>query len=162
VDSAVALGANVVSMSWGTYGPGTAFRDDTSFQHPGVRFFASSGDEGYFGHTLYPAAAKGVTAVGGTSLHQATSTGTRNATETTWKGSGSGCDLFSPRPSWQPDVCSGERPVADVSADADPSTPVWVYDTVPWNGPAPNWGLSGGTSASAPILAGIAALAPSA
>jgi hypothetical protein len=168
VGSAVALGANVVSMSWGNYAEQDV-RFEATFEHPGVRFFAASGDSGY-GATNYPAASNYVTAVGGTTLNQATSTGTRNATETAWgglvdlpvphfEGSGSGCDLFNPKPSWQPNVCSGMRAVADVSADGDPATPVWVYDSQPLDGSPPDWGEAGGTSASAPIVAGIAALA---
>jgi len=157
VGSAVALGANVISMSWGA-----PFQDflGTFDEYPGVRFFAASGDSGYQGFANYPAASSYVTAVGGTSLDQATSNGTRDATETAWDGSGSGCDLYgSKKPSWQPDVCSGTRATADVSADADPQTPVWVYDTYPLDGTPINWGFVGGTSASAPIVAGIAALA---
>jgi hypothetical protein len=44
---------------------------------------------------------------------------------------------------------------ADVSAVADPATGVAVYDTYGGSG----WGVVGGTSASAPIIAGVYALA---
>ncbi len=154
VDTAVSLGADTVSMSWGT-----AFHEDggTTFTHPGVRFFAASGDSGYHGEAEFPAASPNVTAVGGTTLDQATSTGTRDATETAWSGSGSGCDLFNPTPSWQPDVCSGKRAVADISAEADPATPVWLYDTFPAGG-ATGWLRAGGTSAATPIVAALSAL----
>jgi hypothetical protein len=45
--------------------------------------------------------------------------------------------------------------VADVSAVADPSTGVWVYDTYGIGG----WGILGGTSAASPIVASVYALA---
>jgi subtilisin family serine protease len=48
--------------------------------------------------------------------------------------------------------------VADVSADANPSTGVAVYDSTPYQG-ASGWMVFGGTSVSAPIVAGVYALA---
>ena len=48
--------------------------------------------------------------------------------------------------------------VADVAAVADPSTGVAVYDSYGSSGGA-NWYVVGGTSASAPIVAAVYALA---
>jgi alpha-tubulin suppressor-like RCC1 family protein len=154
---AVTLGANVISNS---YGGSEGFNEasyDAHFDHPGVAITVASGDAGYY--TEYPAVSPDVTAVGGTSLLQATATGTRDATETEWNGSGSGCSWLEPKPSWQHDDGCAMRSVADVSAVADPATPVWLYDTYPNNGTTLNWAGAGGTSASAPIVAGIYALA---
>jgi subtilase family serine protease len=53
--------------------------------------------------------------------------------------------------------CSG-RAVADVSAVADPTTGVAVYDTVA-NAGQTGWQVFGGTSVGAPIVAGVYGLA---
>ena len=117
----------------------------------------SSGDNGY--GVEFPAAAGTVTAVGGTSLHQTTNTGTRTATEKAWTGAGSGCSAFVAKPSWQTDTGCTRRTVADVSAVADPNTGVWVYDTY---GTGFTQAIFGGTSASSPIIASMYALADNA
>jgi alpha-tubulin suppressor-like RCC1 family protein len=156
-DQAVALGAAVVSNSYGAPEFSSEMGYDTHYTHPGVAITVSSGDSGY--GTTWPAASPDVTAVGGTSLNQTTDTGVRDATETTWNGSGSGCSWFESKPSWQHDPQCAMRTVADVSAVADPSTPVWSYDTYPYHNATPNWAAVGGTSAAAPIVAGVYALA---
>jgi subtilase family serine protease len=50
------------------------------------------------------------------------------------------------------------RTVADVSAVADPNTGVSVFDSFGFQGQK-GWFVVGGTSASAPIIAGVYALA---
>jgi len=156
VNQAVALGATVVSSSYG----GPEFSGETSYtasfyNHPGVAMVASSGDSGY--GTEYPAASAGVTAVGGTSLIQNTNAGTRNGSETAWSGSGSGCSTYEPKPAWQHDASCAGHTIADVSAVADPGTGVWVYDSFATSGT--HWLIFGGTSAAAPIVGSIYALA---
>jgi len=154
VNEAVALGAVAVSNSYGggEYSGETA--DSASYyNHPGVAITASSGDSGY--GVEFPAASGTVTAVGGTTLNQATNTGTRNATETAWSGAGSGCSAFVGKPTWQKDSGCSNRTVADVSAVADPNTGVWVYDTYGQSG----WLVFGGTSVASPIVASVYALA---
>jgi subtilase family serine protease len=154
VNAAVALGANVVSNSYGGGEYGNETSDTTNyFDHPGVAITASAGDNGY--GVEFPAASPYVTAVGGTSLQQATNTGSRNGAETVWSGSGSGCSAFEPKPSWQTDASCASRMVADVSAEADPNTGVWTYDTYGAGG----WRIYGGTSVAAPIIASFYALA---
>jgi subtilase family serine protease len=152
--AATSLGANVVSNSYGAgeFNGETTF--DTNFNHPGVAVTASSGDSGY--GVEYPAASPYVTAVGGTSLQQATSSGSRDASESAWSGAGSGCSTYEPRPDWQASTswCSS-RTVADVSAVADPNTGVWTYDTTGGVG----WGVIGGTSVAAPLVGSVYALA---
>jgi subtilase family serine protease len=155
VNEAVALGANAVSNSYG----GGEFSGETTFannfyNHPGIAITASTGDSGF--GVEFPAAAATVTAVGGTSLHQATNTGTRSAQERAWAGAGSGCSSQIAKPSWQTDTGCSHRTVADVSAVADPATGVWVNDTY---GGDPGFEIFGGTSASSPIVASIYALA---
>jgi hypothetical protein len=152
VDEAVALGANVVSNSYGGSEYNTELADLTGhYNHPGVVVTASTGDWG-FGVSI-PAAMPGVIAVGGTTLYA--SPGGRTWTETAWAGGGSGCSAYVAKPSWQSDPSCGKRSVADVAAVADPATPVAVYDTFD----VPGWVAVGGTSVSSPIIAGVYALA---
>jgi hypothetical protein len=152
VDTAVSLGADVVSNSYGSeeFAGETDYND--SYNHAGVAIVASSGDSGY--GVSYPASAPKVVAVGGTSLVQTGNGGTRNATETVWSGAGSGCSAYETKPAWQTDGGCATRSVADVAAVADPSTGVWVY-----NSDDGGWEVFGGTSASAPIIGAFYALA---
>ena len=78
--------------------------------------------------------------------------------ETAWSGAGSGCSAYVSKPSWQIDPGCSRRTVADVSAVADPSTGVAVYDSYAYQGQK-GWFVVGGTSASAPIVASVYALA---
>ncbi|MFI0963783.1 peptidase S8 [Streptomyces sp. NPDC021080] len=158
VNEAVALGAKYVSNSYG----GSESSSDTSydtayFNHPGVAITVSAGDSGYGAE--YPAASQYVTSVGGTALTKAAST-TRGWTESVWKtssteGTGSGCSAYDPKPSWQTDTGCSKRTVSDVAAVADPATGVAVYDSY---GITAGWYTFGGTSVSAPIIAGVYAL----
>lgn len=154
VNEAVGLGASVVSMSWGGFEyAGETTDNQTYYDHPGVALVASSGDGGY--SPQFPAASPDVVSVGGTTLSQATDTGTRDATETVWSGTGGGCSSYMPKPSWQHDTGCSRRTMNDVSAEADPTTGVWAWDTYHGNG----WGIFGGTSVSAPVIAALYALA---
>jgi hypothetical protein len=154
VDTAVRLGAKFVSNSYGGSEWSGQTAADTYYNHPGVVITASSGDSGY--GMSYPASSPYVTAVGGTTLSRSSST-TRGWTETAWGGAGSGCSSVSAKPSIQNTVTTSctRRAVADVSAVANPSTGVAVYGTYGGGG----WGVYGGTSASAPIIASTYALA---
>jgi subtilase family serine protease len=153
VDTAVALGANVVSNSYG----GSEFSGETAydnhFNKPGVVFTVSSGDGGY--GVEYPAASRYVTAVGGTTL--LLNPDSSYASESAWSGAGSGCSAFEGKPTWQTDVNCTKRTVADVSADADPNTGAAVYDSVRYYGQS-GWFQVGGTSLASPIIAATYAL----
>jgi subtilase family serine protease len=151
--------AGYVSNSWG----GTEAASDTTldtkyFDHPGVAITAAAGDGGY--GVIYPATSPNVVAVGGTTLSAASNA--RGWTETVWgssaggEGTGSGCSVFEPKPTWQHDTGCGKRTDNDVAAVADPNTGVAVYDTSNGNG---GWNQVGGTSASTPIIASVYALA---
>jgi hypothetical protein len=154
VDTSVRLGAVAVSNSYG--GPDASDHAyGRYYHHPGVAITASAGDSGY--GVSYPASSKWVIAVGGTSLKRASTP--RGFTETAWSDSGSGCSTVNSA-TWQPQTvthCSG-RAVADLAAVADPSTGVAVYDSFAYQG-ASGWLEFGGTSASAPIIAAVYALA---
>ncbi len=154
-----------------SYG-GSEFSTETSYNsvyssvaasssHPGTAVTASTGDDGY--GTLFPAVSPLVTAVGGTSLSY---TGTGSSlvwsAQSVWSDAGSGCSSYEPAPTWQQDQgvyrltsdCSG-RAVADVSADANPSTGVATYDSYGESG----WLVFGGTSVSAQIIGATYGLA---
>nr|WP_330295142.1 putative Ig domain-containing protein [Streptomyces sp. NBC_00503] len=159
VNRAVTMGAKYVSNSYGGGEDSTDASSDASyFNHPGVAITVSSGDSGY--GVEYPAASQYVTSVGGTSLSRAGGT-TRGWSESVWgttsggNGAGSGCSGFTTKPSWQTDSGCAKRTVADVSAVADPATGLAVYDSYQASG----WNVYGGTSASAPIIASVYALA---
>jgi subtilase family serine protease len=155
VNEAVALGANVISNSYGSNEYSSEVADQNSyFNHPGVAITASAGDGGY--GVEFPAASSYVTAVGGTTLNL-----NANATyhsESVWSGTGSGCSGYATKPSWQKDTGCSNRTVADVSADADPSTGAAVYDSVRYQGQS-GWYQVGGTSLSSPLIAAVYALA---
>ncbi len=158
VNSAVALGADFVSNSYGgQVSSSDATLDAGYYNHPGMAVTASAGDSGY--GVEYPAASQYVTAVGGTSL--STSSSSRGWTESAWgstsggEGTGSGCSSDDAKPSWQSDTGCASRTDSDVSAVADPNTGVAVYDTYDEGG----WLEVGGTSAASPIVASVFALA---
>jgi subtilase family serine protease len=160
-DTAARLGATVISNSYGGSESSADTGNNAHFNHPGVAITVSSGDSGY--GVEYPAASPYVTAVGGTSLSRGG--GTRGWTESAWSGAGSGCSAYEAKPAWQTDAGCAKRTVTDVSAVADPNTGVSVYDS---NCSGLNsllgqcfkgWGTVGGTSASAPIIGSVYALA---
>lgn len=153
VDSAVALGATTVSNSY--YAPeyNSELTDEGHYNHPGVAITVSSGDTGY--GTTFPAASRYVTGVGGTSLVRG---GLRGWSETTWAATGSGCSSYVAKPSWQHDAGCRNRTVTDVVAIGDPKTGVAVFATTAPSGQQ-GWGVYGGTSVGAPIVAAAYALA---
>jgi RHS repeat-associated protein len=154
VDEAVSLGVNSVNMSWGSGEYPSETTDDAHFVHQGVAFVASSGDYGY-GPTIWPAASPNVFAVGATDLN-ADANG--NWYETAWAGSTSGCSVYEAKPAYQHDGGCTTRTTTDISAVG--GTPLSMYLTYPQNGWSTGWQGAGGTSASAPIVAGILVLAP--
>jgi hypothetical protein len=154
VNTAVNLGAKFVSNSYGGSENGSENTYDSQYyNHPGVVITASSGDNGY--GVSYPASGKGVTAVGGTTLVRDTSP--RGWSETAWSGAGSGCSGSVTAPAFQAGSSTGcsKRAEADVAAVADPQSGVAVYQTYGASG----WSVYGGTSAAAPIIAAVYALA---
>ena len=153
VNRAYALGAKVISNSYGAPEFSGESTYAAAYNHPGVAITVSSGDSGY--GVQAPAAYKTVTAVGGTTL-TLKADGTRNS-ETVWSGAGSGCSSQITKPTWQHDSLCSRRTVADVAAVANPSTGVAVYSSYGSTGGA-NWYVFGGTSVAAPIIGGVYAL----
>ncbi|HEY1451716.1 MAG TPA: S8 family serine peptidase [Solirubrobacteraceae bacterium] len=180
--TAVALGANEISNSWGGQ---EASSDSPVFNHPGIVITASAGDDGYldwFSGTPsefaeYPASSPHVIAVGGTRLTLSASKAWES--ETVWNdggtsggtiegsgASGGGCSGHFTAPAWQQSVanwaavgCGSARAVADVAADGDPYSGVAVYDSTESPQGEKGWAAIGGTSVASPIIASIFALA---
>jgi subtilase family serine protease len=159
VRTAARMGATEISNSYG----GSEFSSELSatyagpYNQPGVAVAVSSGDNGY-GSFGFPAALSSVITVGGTTL--TVGAGNTYGGETAWSGAGSGCSLYASAPSWQSflGACAGKRGSADVAAVADPNTGASVYDSVKYQGRS-GWFKVGGTSLSAPLVAGVYALA---
>jgi hypothetical protein len=165
--TAFKLGATEISNSWGLAETDpecgllgcSEYRE--RFHHPGVVTTAAAGDTGYDDEYSngaspeFPASSPYVVAVGGTSLHKAPDA--RGWSESVWSeplhgvGTGSGCSLFEPKSSWQTDGGCTNRTDNDVAAVAAAATPVSMYIT------PEGWAVAGGTSASAPLVAGIMA-----
>ena len=154
VDRARLLGATVISNSYGSdeFDGETVF--NKLFMYPGIAFVFSSGDTGY--GVSYPAASPYVTAVGGTTL-QVTAANTWHS-ERVWEGSGSGCSAYEAKPSFQKDNACVRRSVADIAAAGDPNTGAAVYSSYGIGG-VKGWFQLGGTSLSAPLVAGMYGLA---
>jgi subtilase family serine protease len=158
-NSAAALGATVISNSWG--GPETTQKIafEPNFDHPGIAIFVSAGDHGYNeggAGPHYPSVSAHVISVGGTRLVR--DAGARGWNEVAWSlasgnGTGSSCSAMVAKPAYQSAVPCAFKAATDISAVADPATGVAVYNS------KYGWIVLGGTSAAAPIVASIFAVA---
>jgi subtilase family serine protease len=153
-NAAARLGAQVISNSYGGRENGFAFQYRNFYHHRGHTIVVSSGDFG-FSAANFPADLSTVTAAGGTELARAHNK--RGWRERTWfdpfnfGASSSGCSAYVSKPAWQHDRHCPGRTVADVSAVAT-NIPIYNKD---YGG----WITVGGTSVSAPLIAGIYGLA---
>ena len=154
-------GAKAVSISYGypTDSYDATGTPATRMNVTGIAVTASTGDNGYNGlYPPWPQVLRSVVAVGGTELSRSSSGAWHDAV---WDGGGSGCWAGLTHPAYgQPasisNLCNGFRAGADISAVADPYTGVAVYDTYAPSSNFPNeWITVGGTSASAPLVAGM-------
>jgi kumamolisin len=134
----------------------------------GVGTFASAGDFGStcdgesFAGVTWPASSPYVTAVGGSRL--VLTRANRRANEVVWNdlrwmpatqgggAGGGGFSAFSAKPPYQRAIPGDRRAEPDISANASnfPGWPVVLAD---------HWEVDGGTSASAPLMAGAFAIA---
>ncbi|MDX6553048.1 MAG: hypothetical protein QOH74_1536, partial [Gaiellales bacterium] len=178
VIEAPTTGVRIVSISWGlcepALSPSRAAATSAALQLAavaGITVLAASGDSGSFdcfGFPIVavddPAAQPFATGVGGTDLRLGRP---GRGHEVVWNdlfgASGGGLSRFWQRPSWQfgPGVRSrfsnGQRQVPDVAMHASPAHHGYpVYCTTAVCGRA-GWTTFGGTSAAAPLLAGIVA-----
>jgi len=157
-NAAAALGATVISDSWG--GPEVAptaqnltplTAQEVYFDHPNIAIFVSAGDDGYNDAGAgpdYPATSAHVISVGGTRLVRDSSA--RGWSETAWTKGGSACSLSIAKPGYQTLSPCTKKATADIAAVGDPATGLAVYNAA--NG---GWLVIGGTSASAPFVAAI-------
>jgi kumamolisin len=150
-------GGGLVSMSWG----GSEFLGQTTydshFRTANVTYIASSGDAP---GVSWPSSSAYVISAGGTSISRDPASGNFQG-EMTWQQAGSGISQYVTRPSYQKSlsIAGNYRAVPDIAAVADPDTGVWVYAqyacTYFYNCGGTYWLPVGGTSAAAPIEAGI-------
>ena len=164
---------SVLSISWGAgelsyWTPTTISATDAILAQAvtlGITVCASSGDAGStWGGTqeevLYPASSRYVLAVGGTTLQL---TGSARSSEVAWNYSGGGVSAYDSIQSWQSGLTTKAYPsgtvasltvrgVPDIAANADPNTGYTFY----W-GNSNTFSQYGGTSAAAPLIAGLIA-----
>lgn len=178
------VGANQISMSFGGEEAPGSDPDGGKWAFAGEASLAAVGDASYQGpgYVEYPAAYPDVTSVGGTSL-SSDSTATRGFGESAWVkqtcrggstcGTESGCDTSEATPNWQPSAATsacdaiehdlgesqtGGRAYNDISADADPNTGLYVYDTIGGSQGCSTWCIVGGTSLATPLAAAFEAV----
>jgi kumamolisin len=149
-------GGGEVSMSFGSGEFLQETKLDQIFTASGVVYVASAGDNP---GTQYPCVSPNVVCAGGTTISRDSGTG-KFLLESTWQDGGGGPSLVEPRPSFQDllvEVVGETRGTPDLSFDANPNTGVWIFDGNTFQGSKTplGWAVVGGTSASAPSLAGI-------
>jgi hypothetical protein len=156
-DTAVRLGGQIVSNSYGARETGFTQAETRHYVHPGHVIVASTGDVG-FTASQFPANLANVTDAGGTKLSKAKNA--RGWTESVWNNgngaSGSGCSAYVAKPAWQHDPHCQGRTSADVAAVA---TNVPIYDSSISKQQGGPWLNVSGTSASSPLIAGVYGLA---
>jgi uncharacterized repeat protein (TIGR03803 family) len=152
--------AKQLSSSWGFGSQVDPAREQIfqQFAAQGQSMFQASGDAGAWTGAIFPPSDDlWLTVVGGTSLDTVTSGGAWHS-ETTWSGSGGGVSTSYSIPIWQLGIDMGTnqgspamRNIPDVAAHSDNN--IWVIVN---NGEE---GVTGGTSAAAPLWAAFTALA---
>lgn len=163
-------GVTVISNSWGYCENQTTLADAQSIDSilasaaaSGISMFSAAGDTGSTclngapNTIILPASAPHATAVGGTSV--VIGPGDSYAGETWWAGKGGfGVSQFFPRPAYQNGfTASATRSIPDLSLNADPAA-YGIQICQADAGGCPTGLFYGGTSASAPFMAGMMAL----
>ena len=152
---------NQISNSWGGTAKCSSLPSGlaSTAAADGVTILASSGDGGAWGQGMslgaqQPADCKDVLTIGGTTLH--ISSGGTYLSESAWSGAGGGYVPSKSEPGYQSfaNITDSFNLLAksDVSAVANPSTGVWIYDSG-----AGGWSVWGGTSVACPLWAGFMA-----
>ena len=148
-------GEGEVSMSWGgSEFSGEAYYD-SYLKKSGVVYVASSGDTG--GEVIYPSSSPDVVAAGGSTLNFSSKPSSSTFTsETVWSDGGGGESRYEARPASQNGISlvGAARGTPDLAFDANPNSGVDIYDSTACGGYA-GWLVAGGTSVSAPALAGV-------
>jgi hypothetical protein len=151
-----AMGAGVVSQSWGGPENSSTGSYDALYSVANMTYLAATGDAG--AGVSFPAVSTHVVAVAGTSL---TYSGNAPRSETVWSGTGAGVSAFVPAPAYQHLAVPGfdisaHRAVADVTFNANPFTGQYLVINT---SSGTNWLSGGGTSLATPQWAGIIAVA---
>jgi subtilase family serine protease len=149
IQVANSLNPHIVSMSWGASEFSQITLPSLNVFNSNILYVASSGDSGT---VEWPASNPNVLSVGGTSLY-VNSAGNYKQ-EQAWNSSGCGYSKYFPIPSYQQKnlkTTSKYRATVDISSVGNPSTGCYVY----FNG---KYNIYGGTSLSAPIIAGTMAI----
>lgn len=146
---------DIISMSLGNKEfPEQQIYDSAFFSNSRICYLASSGDMNIVN---WPAVSPSVLACGGTTLRSNTPTFSSRSSEITWFSAGCGFSDLNSKPKYQSNVSKlnsySKRSIPDVSGVANPSTGVQVV----YNGYKYN--ILGGTSVSAPIIAGMLSIA---
>src|SRR5579864_6084316 len=141
-------GGGVVSMSWGDAEASYDLKYDKLFTHPGVVYFASSGDSG-IGNTLYPTSSPNVVSVGGTVFNRDSK---GNFVSESYATGGGGGDIspYESRPTYQDvikNIVGNQRGYPDVASNFCCAA-IYISSQGGWGG-------VGGTSWSSPTFAGI-------
>jgi len=149
-----------ISTSWGTpeVSNTQTFMDSMNLlfdygRKRRINIFAASGNFGSSGglpglNVDFPASSPYVIGCGGTSMIVKNN---KLIDEVVWSGSGGGFSKIFPKPEYQKDIQSDTRGVPDVAGSADPDKGYIIYR----NG---KFESVGGTSAVAPLYAGLTAL----
>uniref|UniRef100_A0A6C0JZN7 Peptidase S53 domain-containing protein n=1 Tax=viral metagenome TaxID=1070528 RepID=A0A6C0JZN7_9ZZZZ len=146
--------ADVLSMSWGgddsASFSGAAY--SSYFSNPNICYCAASGDANY---VSWPAVSSNCVAVGGTTLLWTPSDiSPASRTEFTWPSAGCGYSKSVLKPAYQNAVntSSKYRCIPDLSLVSNPVSGIHIICAGKWN-------CIGGTSAAAPIFAGMLSIA---
>ncbi|MDB5936812.1 MAG: peptidase [Massilia sp.] len=158
VKLANAMGAGVVSMSFGAAEGNWTASVDSAFAAANMTYLAATGDSG--AAVSWPSVSSKVLAVGGTTLSWS---GSGARSEAGWSGTGGGTSAYVATPAYQNNTVPGvgmplRRTVADVAFNADPSSGQFVAVMAPGSA-AVSWVSAGGTSLATPQWAGLVALA---
>jgi subtilase family serine protease len=157
---------SAISISWGSCEqdttPSVMTAVNNTFEQAvaeGISIYSAAGDSGsrdcsestsgsgvkavdFPGSSVYD------TSVGGTTLTMGS--GGSYSSESAWSDGGGGVSTLYSRPSWQPGS-GAYRTVPDVSSNADPNSGYAIYT-------GGSWEQIGGTSAAAPLWAGLTSL----
>jgi subtilase family serine protease len=150
---------SVVSMSFsGTESSTELSRDaylTTPAGHGGITFVACTGDVG--APAQWPATNPNVVSVGGTTL--TTDADGNYISESGWSGSGGGVSAYENKPAYQSALPYTMRATPDISYNAAQASHYSVYDTITTPSGSSGWITVYGTSAGAPQVSALVAIA---
>lgn len=169
VSNSVSYTPTIISISWGApeiYFSATLITNIASLLSTatsnGINICTATGDYGSNNNVGgtgaycdFPSSCPFVTAVGGTTLTSVNYIYDANTSEVAWSSGGGGISIKYSKPTYQTSVTASGRSIPDLAAVADPSTGVvFIINGQTY--------IIGGTSVSAPIIAGyLATIKPS-